>query len=342
MRMPRWINETGPESDIVISSRVRVARNIAELPFPQLVDEKTGKEILEQVYHAVIEGNSNLKEMFQLVEMRGLDIIERMSYIEKHLLSPDLAKKVAIGGMLINQEETISILINEEDHIRIQCLLPGMQLDEAWEMADKIDDLIEEKVKYAFLEELGYLTSCPSNLGTGIRASVMMHLPAMNMTGYINGVLQASSQIGIAVRGIYGEGTEFLGNLFQISNQVTLGLSEEEVIKNLKDVSMQIIQKERMMREHLLKESRLELEDRIFRSYGILKNARIISSNEAMKLISDVKLGVSMELITDVTLEKLNHLMAMIQIGFLQKHFKRVLEESERDIRRAEIIRTTL
>jgi len=183
------MKKTGPESDIVISSRIRIARNLAEAPFPYLLDDARGEEVVRQVYQAVIEGNSALKNDFKLLSMKDLDKIERLKYIEKHLISPDLAKNITKGNMLINQEESISIMLNEEDHIRIQCILPGFQLDETWSLADKIDDLIEEKVKYAFDEQLGYLTSCPTNLGTGIRASVMMHLPVLNMTGYINNII---------------------------------------------------------------------------------------------------------------------------------------------------------
>ncbi|WP_026478135.1 protein arginine kinase [Alkaliphilus transvaalensis] len=340
--MAKWLRETGPESDIVISSRIRIARNLAETPFPYLLDEQQGEEITNRVYQAIIEGNEGLKNEFQLLLMKKLDKIERLNYIENHLISPDLAKNTTKGSMLINQEETISLLVNEEDHLRIQCLLPGLQLDETYGIADKIDDLIEEKLSYAFDEELGYLTSCPTNLGTGIRASVMMHLPVLNMTGYINGIFQASSQIGITIRGLYGEGTEFLGNIFQISNQVTLGITEEEIIKNLKDVATQIIQKERLLRENLFKDKRIELEDRIFRSYGLLRNARIMTTNEAMKLISDVKLGITLGLLNEVTLEKMNQLIPFIQIGHLQKKYNSELTEAERDFRRAEVIRNML
>lgn len=340
--MPEWMKESAPESDIVISSRIRIARNLAEAPFPYLLDDEGGAEVVKQVYQAVIEGNSSLKDDFRLLSMKDLDKIERLKYIEKHLISPDLAKNITRGNMLINREETISILLNEEDHIRIQCILPGFQLDDTWSLADKIDDLIEEKVKYAFDEQLGYLTSCPTNLGTGIRASVMMHLPILNLTGYINNIFQASSQIGITIRGIYGEGTEFLGNMFQISNQVTLGITEEEILKNLKDVVTQIIQKERVMRETLLREKSIELEDKIFRSYGILKNARLMNTTEAMKLISDVKLGVCLGLLEDVTLEKMNQLVSMIQTGHIQSYYKMELKDMERDIKRAELIRSVL
>ena len=221
-------------------------------------------------------------------------------------------------------------------------MLPGLQLDEAWDIADKIDDLIEEKINYAFDEEIGYITSCPTNLGTGVRASVMLHLPALSMIGYIKDILRAAGQIGLAVRGIYGEGSEFLGNLYQISNQVTLGVTEEEIIENLNSVTMQIIDKERMTRQNLLSIKKDELEDKVFRSYGILKNARIISANEAMKLISDVKLGVNLDLIKGLPIEKLNCMMEMIQPGFLQKYYDYALDTRNRDIKRAELIRKSL
>ncbi|SCZ05692.1 protein arginine kinase [Alkaliphilus peptidifermentans] len=340
--MAKWLNEAGPEADIVISSRIRVARNLDGFPFPHMLNEEVGKDIMNKVYSAVIEGNETLINNFELVEMKHVDKVNRLNYVEKHIISPAMARNTTTGSLLINEDESIAILINEEDHIRIQCLLPGFQLENSWNLADKIDDLIEEKIKYAFDENLGYLTSCPTNLGTGIRASIMMHLPALNITGHINSILHASSQIGIAVRGIYGEGSEFLGNIFQVSNQVTLGITEEEILKNLTNVGMQIIQKERFIRASLLKEKKIDIEDKVYRSFGILKNARRINLTEAMKLISDVKLGVVLGLIEEASLEKLNQLMAMIQLGFLQKHYKAELTEEDRDIKRAEIIRMNI
>lgn len=340
--MAGWLKETGPQSDIVISSRVRMARNIEGIPFPHNLNETLAKEVVEKVYNGILVGNIGLKDEFRLIAMKDLEEIDRLNYVEKHLISPDLAQNTIRGNMLINTKETISIMINEEDHIRIQCLLPGLQLDEALEVADKIDDLLEEKINYAFDEELGYLTACPTNLGTGIRASVMLHLPALSLTGYIQAVLRAAGQIGLAVRGIYGEGTEFLGNLYQISNQVTLGATEREIIRNLHDVTMQITEKERAARKNLLDTKKIELEDRVFRSFGILKNARKITGNEAMQLISDVKLGVSLSLIEGLEMEKINSLIAMIQPGFLQKHYETSLNTIDRDIKRAELIRNTL
>lgn len=340
--MAKWLKEMGPESDIVISSRIRIARNIEAIPFPNYLNEERSKEIIDSIYNTIIGANLSVEKDFNLIKMKESNVIDRLNYIEKHLISPTLARNTVGGAAIINKEETISIMINEEDHIRIQCLLPGLQLDECLDIADKIDDLLEENIKYTFDEKLGYLTSCPTNVGTGIRASVMVHLPALSLTGYINGIFNITSKIGLTIRGIYGEGTQYLGNMYQISNQVTLGISEEEVVSNLKNVTKQIIQSERQARDYLLRTKSIELEDKVFRSYGVLKNARLLTSNEAMQLISDVKLGVNLDMIKEVTTEKLNHLIAIIQPGYLQKHFKLELTGIERDIKRAQLVRESL
>ncbi len=332
-----------PESDIVISSRVRMARNIGSIPFPHYLSKEKAEDVIDKVYNTITGGNSSLKNEFRLIKISEIDSIERSNYIEKHLISPALAKNTLGGAVLINNEETISIMINEEDHIRIQCLYPGLQLEKCFDMANKIDDLLEEGVVYAFDEQLGYLTCCPTNVGTGIRTSVMLHLPALSLTKYIDGVINTANKIGLAVRGFYGEGTEYLGDIYQISNQVTLGMSEEELVTNLKNVTLQIIQNERIAWERLLNSKNIiELEDKIFRSYGILKNARLLSSKEAMKLISDVKLGVNLKLINEISIEQLNELITIIQPGYLQKHFKSQLTGIERDIKRAQLTRENL
>ena len=340
--MPKWLKEMGPDSDVVISSRIRLARNIEATPFPQNLDVAQGNEIVRRVYQTIVEGNSSLREEFKLLEMKNLNRIEKINYVENNLISADLLKHNEIGALLVNNDEVLSIMINEEDHIRVQCMLPGLQLEAGWDLANKIDDLIEERIKYAFNERLGYLTSCPTNVGTGIRASVMMHLPVLNMTGYMGNVIKVAGQIGLAIRGIHGEGTEFTGNIYQISNQITLGLTEEEIIKNLQDVVKQIVQQERALRDNLFNDKPVELEDRIFRSYGVLKNARLITSNEAMKLISDLKLGVTLKLINDISLQQLNELMIMIQSGYIQKNYGGEISEHERDKKRAELIRITI
>lgn len=340
--MTKWMDQVGPEGDIIISSRIRLARNMEEVPFPVALLKGKSKEVVNEVYSAAIAGNTELQKEFQLYELEEMPGQERQVLMEKHLISPNLISNYEKAAVLLNRDESISIMINEEDHIRIQCLLPGFQLSEAWETADRMDDMLEERIKYAYDEQLGYLTSCPTNVGTGIRASVMIHLPALTMTGYINRILQAANQIGLAVRGIYGEGTESIGNMFQISNQVTLGRNEKEIIGTLKDVTGQIIRKERDARETLLENSKTQLEDRVFRSYGTLTNARILSSQETMKLLSDVRLGVDMGILKNIKTQSLNQIMVLSQPAYLQKLAGKVLSANERDIRRASLVREML
>lgn len=340
--MTKWINEVGPQNDIIISSRIRLARNIRDYPFPIALIKSKSKEIIKEVSDSVISGCEILKNEFLLQELEFLTSLDRQVLMEKHLISPNLISNADKAAVMMNGDESISIMINEEDHIRIQCLLPGLQLNEAWSLADKMDDLLEERISYAFDEQLGYLTSCLTNVGTGIRASVMVHLPALTMTGYINRILQAANQIGLAVRGIYGEGTEFTGNVFQISNQLTLGRSELDIIGNLNDVSRQIIQKERDARSTLIENNKLQLEDKIYRSYGILTNARILTSQEAMKLLSDVRLGIDMGIINGIKCKNLNQIMIMTQPAFLQKLANKALSTNERDTRRASLVREKL
>ena len=233
-------------------------------------------------------------------------------------------------------------MINEEDHIRIQCLSSGMQLENSWKLGNKIDSILEEKIDFAFSEKYGYLTCCPTNIGTGIRASAMLHLPALIMTGYIKRILEACSKLGIAVRGIYGENSEASGNMFQISNQTTLGQSEEEIINNIKNITSQIIEQERMLRTELYKQNPLRFEDKVCRSLGVFSNARIMSSEESLKLLSDVRLGVDMGIIKNISIEDLNGIMLLIQPGNLQKQAGKPLDPNERDFKRAEFVRERL
>ncbi|MFT9494117.1 protein arginine kinase [Anaerosolibacter sp.] len=340
--MAKWMEQLGPESDIIISSRIRLARNVEEFPFPVALTKSKSKDLIKKVRDTILEGNTTLKNDFEVFELEEMPQLERQTLVEKYLISSALMDQSEKSAVLLNKDESVSIMVNEEDHIRIQCLLPGFQLTEAWDTADKIDDVLEESLKYTFDEELGYLTSCPTNVGTGIRASVMVHLPALTMTGYINRILQAASQIGLAVRGIYGEGTEFTGNIFQISNQLTLGRNEREIIANLKDVTLQIIQKERDARNTLLSSNRIQLEDRMYRSYGTLANARILSSQEFMKLLSDLRLAIDMKIIEGISMDVINQMMVMTQPAYLQKSAGKPLSVNERDIRRAMIVREKL
>lgn len=332
----------GPETDIVISTRLRIARNLQQHPFPLLATDSQAEEVVRKVTEVARGAAMSKRGPFEIITMDQLSPLEKRVLVEKHLISPNLAEESRKGAVLLSENEEISIMINEEDHIRIQVLLPGFQLNEAWEIGDKIDDIFEKHLNYAFDEKRGYLTSCPTNVGTGIRASVMLHLPALVMTQQINRLLQAINQVGLVVRGLYGEGSEALGNLFQLSNQVTLGMSETDILSNLYSVAGQIIEQERAARRYLLENSRIALEDKIYRSYGILLYARTVESKEAAQRLSDVRLGVDIGIIANVSSFVLNELLVMTQPGFLQYYAGQKLSPEQRDERRARLIRERL
>jgi protein arginine kinase len=340
--LSEWMKGKGPESDIVISTRIRIARNLAKYPFPMLATNQQSKDVLDQV--AGLLNNEELQTVssFELIKLEELNELEKKVLVEKHLISPNLANESRNGAVIMSENQSISIMINEEDHVRIQCLCPGFQIQEAWDLANQIDDIFESQLEYAFEEKRGYMTSCPTNVGTGIRASVMMHLPALVLTQQINRLLSAITQVGLAVRGIYGEGSEAVGNLFQISNQITLGQTEEEIIDNLRSVARQIIEHERAARQKLLSESKLRITDRVNRSFGILSYAAVIDSKEAAQRLSDVRLGIDTGIIQNVSANVLNELTVMTQPGFLQRYFGEKLSPDDRDARRAEIIRERL
>lgn len=340
----KWMEGKGPAASIVISSRVRLARNLNKFNFPYLLDEQSGQEVLRLAQDALTS-----EEMRQQVggidfaQTKDLSSLDLLLLVEKHLISPQLAEEgKAERGIALSGDEAISVMVNEEDHLRLQVLLPALQLKEAWSIASQVDDLLESKLDYAFDEQYGYLTCCPTNVGTGLRASVMMHLPAIAMTNQADKFFMSLSKLGFTVRGLYGEGTQAKGNLFQISNQVTLGHSEEEIIANLESVCSQIIEQEELMRDKLRKDGLARLEDLVFRSYGILTNAYIISSEEAMVHLSNVRLGLDMGLLKDVQNRKLNELLVMIRPAFLRKLAGKEIDAFNRDFKRAELIRETL
>lgn len=339
--MEGWYIEKGPESDVVMSSRVRLARNFKDYPFPFKMSKDEGEKVIEKVKDAIFNSNAATCD-FEFKDMQKMNPIDRQVLVEKHLISPNLAGGKAESAAIISRDEKISIMVNEEDHLRIQCMYPGLQLDKAWELCDKMDSLLEENIDYAFSENYGYMTCCPTNVGTGIRASAMLHLPALTMTGYIKGMLEICGKLGMTVRGIYGENSDVYGNLYQISNQITLGQSEEEIINNITNIGKQIINQERILRTELYKQNPFRFEDKIYRSLGILSNARIISSEECFKLISDVRLGVVMGIIKDIDVSKLNEILLKIQPANLQMNFENPLSPEERDIKRAEMIREKL
>jgi protein arginine kinase len=337
-----WMSEEGPESDIVLSSRIRLARNIDQFQYSFLNSSEEALKVIETVKSRIKKGSFANTGNMDLLMMDELQPIQKRILVEKHLISPHLAENANHGACLLSENEEISIMINEEDHIRIQCLYPGLQLLEALNTAFQIDDWLEEEINYAFDEKVGYLTSCPTNVGTGLRASVMLHLPGLVMTQQLNRIIPAINQLGLVVRGIYGEGSEALGNIFQISNQITLGKSEQDIVEDLKSVVGQIVSQERSVRDTLVKTSNIQLEDRVYRSFGVLTNSRIIETKEAAKCLSDVRLGIDIGYINDIPRNILNELMILTQPGFLQQYADGPLRPNERDIRRASLIRERL
>lgn len=331
-----------PEADIAISSRIRLARNLDAYPFTPRLTHAQGTEILGKVKSAVFSSDTGDMGELSYFEINNLKPMDKQLLVEKHLISPDFAEGEGDRAVIINRNENISIMVNEEDHLRLQCIFPGMQLETAWQLCSMLDTQLEEKLDFAFDKSSGYLTCCPTNAGTGIRASVMLHLPALSMTGYIKGILETCSKLGVAVRGMYGENTDAAGNMFQISNQVTLGQTEEEIIAGIVNITTQISEQERILRMELYKQNPSRFEDKIFRSLGILKNARIISTEESLKLLSDVRLGIIMGLMGGMELNELNELMVEIQPAYLQKLSGRQLTPDERDSGRAVLLRGKL
>ncbi len=316
-------------NNIVISSRVRLARNVNDFPFPAKSDHP--EKVIEAVKGAA-------ESDFTCLTCNGMTPLDKQALVEKHLISPALAKQ-RDGAVLINKDQSISIMVNEEDHLRIQCIMPGLQLKEAYELADKTDDLLEESLSFAFDETIGYLTSCPTNAGTGMRASVMLHLPALTANHQMNSLIATAGKMGFAVRGIYGEGSQAEGDFYQISNQITLGLSESETLQRLQSVTEQLIEQELQLRQAMMERNRAQMCDIIWRAFGTVKYAQIMTAKEFMSLASQIRLGISMGVITHIKNETLNRLITEIQPAHLQKHCGRPLSPSERDMMRADYLR---
>lgn len=336
-----WLKGQGPNSEIVMSSRVRLARNIDGMPFSHWASKEKQGEVISLVRPA-IESSPFLKSscFFDLNELSSLD---RQVLRERHLISHELAESKGIRAVAVGEKELVSIMLNEEDHLRLQAIESGLQLMGAWRLVDRIESDLDGKIKFAFSKEWGYLTACPTNAGTGMRASVMLHLPSLVLTKQIGKVLQAITKLGLVARGLYGEGTEPLGNYFQISNQVTLGQAEEEIIDNIERVIKQIIGHEENARQILLSQGKRKfLEDKVFRAYGILKNVRIIDSVETVHLLSALRLGVDLGLTGDIKRQTLNELLIITQPAHLQKLQGKTLSPAQRDVKRAELIRERL
>ncbi len=333
--MVNWYLQSGKESDVVVSSRIRLARNISEFPFTTKYKNKDALKVIDKIEEILPSMGYGLK----LLKMKDLDDVTIMSLIEKHIISPDFAlNKNNIRAIAINEDENICIMINEEDHLRIQVFSAGLDLENLYSLITEIDKKLEEKLDYAYSEKYGFLTSCPTNVGTGMRVSVMVHLPALTLTRNINKVLDVVSDFGMNIRGVYGEGTKAKGDMYQVSNKQTLGISEEEIVKNLKLITEKIIEQERLARKYLAKSS-VELEDKVYRAFGILSNCKKISSEECNKLLSDVKLGTDLGIIKELTDLKVNELEIYTMPANLQKYIGEVCDEYTRDIKRAEVIK---
>lgn len=335
-----WLKGSGPVSEIVMSSRVRLARNLKDYPFSHWASKRQEKEVLKGVLDAAAE--SRLLKEALIVMMSEAPDLDKQFLLERHLISREHILKPESKAVVISDREIISLMVNEEDHIRLQVMQSGFNLKEGWRIADQLDDELAAKLDYAFDQEWGYLTACPTNTGTGMRASVMLHLPALVMTKQIARVVQAITKLGMVVRGLYGEGTDAEGNLFQISNQITLGKSEAETLEHIEGIIRQLIGYEESARKQLLKQNGDFVKDKIWRAYGTLRNAYIISSKETLGLLSMLRLGVDLGLLTETDRKAVNELFILTQPAHLQKMEKRALSQSERDAIRAQIIRNRL
>ncbi|MDD5944932.1 MAG: protein arginine kinase [Clostridia bacterium] len=340
--MSKWY-ESDKCRGIIISSRVRLARNLKKYNFHNKLTDDDAQKMINDVKNSILDSRTVFGEQFRYVPVNTLSGNEKFAMVERHVISPELMKSTKPCGVLVKDDESISIMLNEEDHIRIQAISAGDNIDEAFDLADKIDNLIEESVEYAFSEKYGYLTSCPTNVGTGLRASYMMHLPELERTGQIRNVIQTISKFGITVRGIYGEGSDAMGSVYQVSNQVTLGQSEREIIDNLKKVAAIIVQREQELQKRVYEASKEDVEDKLWRSYGLLKHARKMQGKEAMQLISNLMEGESMGAAEmPKCSQSLIQLMINIQPASMQINAGRDMTPDERDKYRAEYIRKML
>jgi protein arginine kinase len=333
-----WYLQSGKESDVVVSSRIRLARNIIEYPFETRCSKKENEEIVNKIKEVLPSIGYGLK----ILKLKDMDDITKMSLVEKRLVSPDFVmNKNDIGAIAINEEENICIMINEEDHLRLQVFAPGFEIEELLKLMVEIDTKFGKALNYAYNDKYGYLTACPTNVGTGMRVSVMVHLPALTKTGNIQKVLHIINNFGMNIRGIYGEGSKAAGDMYQISNKQTLGVSEEEIINNMKIIVEKIIEQERLARKYLAKHS-IELEDKVYRSFGIISNCKKISSEEAREILSDVKLGTDLGIIKELDDLKVKKLYLYTKPANLQKYLGEVNDNYERDIKRAEVIKNII
>jgi protein arginine kinase len=336
-QMPRWLEGRGKDTDIVISSRIRLARNLVSIPFPGAAHHSDLERVVEQVYDAV--RRVRVLHDATPIDMEQLDALDRKFLVERRLISPVFADSRHPALVVVGDDELVSIMVNEEDHLRIQSIQPGFGVRESWRLSSQLDDEFAENLDYAFSDQYGYLTSCPTNTGSGLRVSMFVHLPALTMLGKAEEVMRELAPHEIAIRGFYGEGTEVIGNIFQISNQLTLGCPEMYIILRLEEIGKQVLDLERESRERLWKEQKVLLEDQVFRALGILQNARVLSAIEFLTLWSMMRLGLDLEIINGISREVLNQLMMTTQPAHLQKQHQELSDVDSRDVMRAIVVR---
>ncbi len=339
-RPSQWLSGEGPHAALVLSTRVRLARNLGSVPFTHRARDEQLQGVLSSVATAAQRSTPFAAGL--LLKMGDMSPLERQILVERHLVSHELGDGARPRGLLVAPDERLSLMINEEDHLRLQAMAPGFQLAEAWALADAADDALDPSLDFAFSEEIGYLTSCPTNAGTGLRASVLVHLPALVLLDEIQKVLKSIMQVGLNVRGFYGEHSEVMGNLFQVSNQTTLGRSERESIDTLERVTRQILEQEERKREQMMRDARVQVEDKVWRAYGHLRYCRSIQTREVINLCSAVRLGVALGMPGLCPLRVVNELLVLTQPAHLQRRAGGELTPPERNVYRAQLVRERL
>ena len=337
-----WLRGEGPSNDVVVSSRVRLARNFAGFPFPAKCDPAQRREVLDYAQRQIL--GSNLAKEMLWIDLCELSSLEREVLMERHLISKQLAKSEGPRALAVSSpDERLAIMINEEDHLRVQAIRRGLDLDDAFRHVNEVDDSLEANADFAYSSRFGYLTACPTNVGTGIRMSVMLHLPGLKLAGDLEKVRRAARAMSLAVRGFYGEGSEAVGDFYQISNQTTLGKSERDLLHDFEhNVIPKVIDYERLARKTLLDKRKSILEDQVHRAYGTLLHARLLKTDEAMQLLSLVRLGLMLELLPGISLDQIGRLVLLIQPAHLQRMLGRELDQAERRLERATIVRRVL
>ncbi len=327
-------------NNTVMETRIRLARNLKKYPFPCRLSSQQKTEVANIIIDSIKNSNSPLANDLEIIWIKDLSEAERISLVEKHLASPEFVSEAEGRAIILSKDRTMSVMLNEEDHIRLQILKKSDNLDEAYDIADKLDTLLDENLEFAFDEKLGYLTQCPTNLGTGMRASVMLHLPALKAGKAIGRIAGNLQKLGLTIRGLYGEGSEPKGAMYQLSNQVTLGISEQSAIDNLKNIASQLEAQELAAQKRMIKS--IEAQDKLCRSLGILKTAKLISRDEAMDLLSNVRFGVSAGVIDEVEISTIDSIIEKIQPATMMVEKREQLSPTDRDILRAEIIQSVI